>query len=35
MCKKKNEQQNIIWPDFVKKSTVSIGKSGRWEIYWN
>ena len=35
MCKKKNEQQNIIWSDFVKENTVSAGKSGRWEIYWN
>ena len=25
----KNEQQKIIWPDFVKGNTVSIGKSGR------
>ena len=32
MCKK-NEQQNIIWPVFVKENTVSMGKSARWEIY--
>ena len=25
-CVKKNEQQKIIWPNFVKENTVSIGK---------